>query len=366
MNRIIVRRMKLKEEGRTYMASAMKIEGSASVANRWRWRLSSFLFVYLFLSPFAFLAKAQESGTVFNFLNLPVSSHSTALGGKNISLIEDDISLALQNPALLSGVSDKTIGFSFMTYMQGTNTGAAAYGQQVGARGNWGVHARFVGYGSVKETLLSGEEVGSFKPLDLCIAGQYSHLLSTHWAGGVTAKFIYSHYGPYSSCALAADLGLNYYNEDIDFSFSIAARNLGGQVKSFGNERDPLPADLEIGITKSLGHAPIRISVTMVDLTRWTSKDYFTTGNKLKGGSIFINHFVLGAEWLISSKFYVGLGYNFRRGYEMTAAGSSHAAGLSFGGGVNLKRFKLGVAYAKYHVSAPTLAFTLAYNFQKD
>ena len=313
-----------------------------------------------------FTTKAQESGSVFNFLNLPVSSHSTALGGKNISLTEDDISLAIQNPALLTCVSDKTVGFSFMTYMQGCNTGAAAYSQQVGARGNWGVNVQFVGYGSTKETLLSGEEVGQFKPLDLCVAGQYSHLLSERWAGGVTAKFIYSHYGAYTSCALAADLGLNYYNEESDFSFSLTARNLGGQVKSFGNKRDRLPADLETGFTKSLGHAPIRISVTMVDLTRWTRDDYFTTGNKLKGGSIFINHFVLGAEWLINTKFYVGLGYNFRRAYEMNAAGSSHAAGLSFGGGVNLKKLKFGIAYAKYHVSAPTLAFTLAYNFQKE
>lgn len=309
---------------------------------------------------------AQESGSVFNFLNLPVSSHSTALGGKNISLIEDDISLAIQNPALLSGVSDKTIGFSFMTYMQGCNTGTAAYSQQVGKYGNWGVNVQFVGYGSTKETLLSGEVVGQFKPLDLCIAGQYSHLLSERWAGGVTAKIIYSHYGPYSSLALAADLGLNYYNEETDFSFSITGRNLGGQVKSFGDQHDRLPADLEMGFTKSLGHAPIRISVTMVDMTRWTRNDYFTTGNKLKAGSIFINHFVLGAEWLINDKFYVGMGYNFRRGYEMNAAGSSHAAGLSFGGGVNLKRLKFGIAYAKYHVSAPTLAFTLAYNFQKN
>lgn len=327
-------------------------------------RLTSYIFCYLLLS--SAICNAQESGSVFNFLNLPVSSHSTVLGGKNISLVEDDISLALQNPALLTGVSDKTIGFSFMTYMQGCNTAAAAYSQQVGKYGNWGVHARFVGYGSTDETLLSGEVVGNFKPIDLCLAGQYSHLLSERWAGGVTAKFIYSHYGPYTSCALATDLGLNYYDEDLDLSLSFAARNLGGQIKSFGNKRDHLPADLEIGFTKSLGHAPIRISLTMVDLTRWTSDDYFTTGKKLKSGSIFINHFVLGAEYLISDNYYIGLGYNFRRGYEMTAAGSSHAAGFSFGGGVNLKRLKFGVAYAKYHVSAPTLAFTLAYNFAKE
>ena len=45
----------------------------------------------------------------------------------------------------------------------------------------------------------------------------------------------------------------------------------------------------------------------------------------------------------------------------MKAAGSSHAAGLSFGAGLQLKRIKAGLAYAKYHMGAPTLSFSLAY-----
>ena len=45
----------------------------------------------------------------------------------------------------------------------------------------------------------------------------------------------------------------------------------------------------------------------------------------------------------------------------MKAAGSSHAAGLSFGAGINLNRIKVGLAYAKYHLSAPTLAISLSY-----
>ena len=31
---------------------------------------------------------AQESGSVFNFLNLPVSSHSTALGSNDLTVVE--------------------------------------------------------------------------------------------------------------------------------------------------------------------------------------------------------------------------------------------------------------------------------------
>ena len=50
----------------------------------------------------------------------------------------------------------------------------------------------------------------------------------------------------------------------------------------------------------------------------------------------------------------------------MKTAGSSHAAGLSFGAGVQLKRVSAGVGYAKYHVGAPTLSFNIACNFLKD
>ena len=69
----------------------------------------------------------QESQTAYNFLRLPVSAHGAALGGQNISLIEDDPSLIFSNPALLSSVSDRTIGLNFMNYMAGANTASASY-----------------------------------------------------------------------------------------------------------------------------------------------------------------------------------------------------------------------------------------------
>lgn len=308
----------------------------------------------------------QESTSVFNFLNLPNSAHSTALGGKNISLIEDDISLTMQNPSLLANVSDKTIGFGFMTYMQGSKAGSVAYSQAAGARGTWSLQAQFVGYSSIKETNISGEVMGNFKPLDVCVAGQYSYSLTDRLVGGASGKIIYSHYGEFTSCALAVDLGLNYFVEDKNFSISAVARNMGGQVKRFGNSHERLPFDMEIGFTKGLGHAPICISVTMIDLTRWKDSDYYSPNGNVSGGRKFTNHFVLGVDIKPTQIIYVSGGFNFRRAYEMKAAGSSHASGLSFGAGLNLQRIKLGVAYAKYHVSSPTLSVNLAYNFQKN
>ena len=40
---------------------------------------------------------------------------------------------------------------------------------------------------------------------------------------------------------------------------------------------------------------------------------------------------------------------------------SSHGAGLSLGGGINLDRFSLNIAYGKYHVSSSSIILNLAY-----
>ena len=304
----------------------------------------------------------QESSSVFNFLSLPTSSHATALGGKNISIIEDDASLIFQNPALLSNVSNNSMNLNFMTYMRGSKTGSASFVREHGERGTWGAGVQFVGYGSMTETLETGEVLGDVRALDMAVNGMYSYNLSDYWSGGATGKIIYSKYADYTSVGLAIDLGLNYYNEESDLSFSAVAANLGGQVKAFGDDHERLPFNLQLGLTKGMGHAPIRFSLTMTDLTRWSSKYFYHVSKKPKGGSIFINHFNLDIDILPTDQFYIALGYNFRRAYEMKAAGSSHAAGLSAGAGVNLKKFKFGLAYAKYHVSAHTLAFSASYS----
>lgn len=326
-------------------------------------RFLPFLLAFMLLSASAF---CQETTSIFHFLSLPNSAHNTALGGKNISLVQDDITLTSANPALLSNVSDKTVGVNFMTFMQGCKSGGFAYAQTHKDRGTWSAQVQFVGYSSIKETGINEEILGEMKPLDLCISGQYSYLLTDRLSGGATGKIVYSHYGPYTSCALAVDLGLNYFLEEKNLSVSAVARNIGGQVKRFGDHGERIPFDMQIGFTKGLGHAPIDISLTMVDLTRWSKDDYMPTGEDISGGRIFTNHFVLGVDVYPAKNIYVSGGFNFRRAYEMKAAGGSHAAGLSFGAGINLKKVKVGLAYAKYHLGAPTLSLNLGYSFSKN
>lgn len=325
------------------------------------------LFVILIFTFATIGSYAQNGSNVFDFLNLPTSSHALALGGKNISLIEDDASLIFQNPSLMSSVSDKTLNFNFLTYMQGSKAGNISYVQATGERGTWGAMAQFVGYGDIDETDYEGNIIGTERMLDMNLSGGYSYLLSDRWVGGVSGKFLYSYYAGYSSIALAVDLGINYFDSDKDLSLSFVAANLGGQVTSFGEIGETLPIDLQLGVSKGLGILPIRVHLTFYDMFHWSKSDYYCPDGDLNGFQIFLNHLNIGADvTLYKGRFWLGLGYNFRRGQEMKAGGSSHAAGLTVGAGINIKKIKVGFAYGNYHVGAPTLSFTLAYSFAKE
>ena len=308
----------------------------------------------IILTLFATKMGAQESQTGYNFLRLPVSAHAAALGGDNITLIEDDASLIWHNPALLASVSDKTINLNYMNYMSGANTASASFNRIVKEKASWAVSAQYMDYGKMKETDESNNILGEFSAKDIAVAGYFSYMLSDRLVGGITAKFITSYIGDYNSIGMGVDLGLNYYDPDREWSISAVAKNLGGQLKAYDEKYDKMPIDVQVGVTKRFVHTPFRVSATMVNLNNWDKS--------------FINHVVLGADFIITESFWIGGGYNFRRADEMKiedssdGKGSSHGAGLSFGGGINLERFHLNVAYGKYHVSSSSLLVNLAYS----
>ena len=91
----------------------------------------------IILTLFATKMGAQESQTGYNFLRLPVSAHAAALGGDNITLIEDDEALVFHNPALLASVSDKTINLNYMNYMSGVNVASASFNRIVKEKASW-------------------------------------------------------------------------------------------------------------------------------------------------------------------------------------------------------------------------------------
>ena len=288
---------------------------------------------------------------MYNFLRLPVSAHVAALGGDNITLGDDDATLLLHNPALANNVSDRTLSLNMMTYMEGALTASANFVRAAGERSTWGVEAQFMSYGSMRQTNVYGEQTGDFSAKDISVGATFAYALTNNISGGITAKLVTSHIGQYNSLAAGVDLGLNYYNPESQWSVSAVARNLGGQLKAYEDDFERMPLDLQVGVTKRLVGSPLRLSATLVRLNDWQ----YGLGR----------HIVVGADILLTDQFYVALGYNALRAYEMKISedegSSAHGAGLSIGAGMQLQRLKLHVAYAKYHVSASSLLVNFSY-----
>lgn len=318
----------------------------------------------ILISLFISLAsQAQSEKGVFKFLELPSSSHAAALGGDNISLDEDNLTFAMHNPALLSNVSDKSISLSYMNYTNGVNMASAAFSRILGERSTWAIHTQYLNYGNFKETNAENIELGQFSAKDMAFTGTYSYNLTDLWSGGISTRMIYSAYEKYSSFAVGVDLGLNYYNAESNFSTSIVARNLGGQIKSFDEIRETLPFNLLIGVSKRLAHAPFRLSVTMNNLTDWNRTS--VNSQKDSFSKTLINHFIFGIDFLPTQNTYLSVGYNCKRASELKVNGASNWSGTSIGAGIQLKRIKMGVSYAKYHPASSSLLLNFAMTLTK-
>lgn len=313
------------------------------------------------------VANAQLGRSAYNFLEIPTSSHAYALGGTNITLIDDDITLADQNPALIGQEIDTQLAFGYMLYMGTANFASARYGMAAGEHGAWAAGIRYLNYGSITQTDATGMEGGTFTPQDIVFEGTYSHDFTYRLRGGINLKMIYSNYEKYSALALAADVGINYYNEEKDLSLSLVFKNMGGQLKRFDKAYDRLPFDIQLGYQQSLGHSPVQLSITARHLTRWKLPYYTHKKDSeevvLKDNFIsnFFRHLVFGLQYT-NDRLYLAISYNHKMSTDMATYHRNFFSGFTVGAGLKVKSFALGVTYAMPHKSASNLMLNLSTN----
>ncbi len=299
---------------------------------------------------------SQQSSGVFDFLNLPVSARIDALGGENVSLVERDVSTIFHNPAFLGPEMDLDLNLGYANYLADIQTGNVVFAKSMGERSAWGIGVNFLDYGAFKETTIDNVVLGDFSAKDLCFNAFFSRDLTDRLRGGVAAKVIYSALDQYTSVGLAVDVGLSYYNPDKNFSAGLVGKNLGRQVKAYNEEYEPLPWDIQIGITQRLNHAPLRFSVTALHLTQWKF-DSVTEGSTEEDSffKTFFKHLSFGAEFLLSDNFWIGAGYNPKTGYDMSLETGNRWGGLSGGAGIRVKAFDIGLGISKIHPSATSI-----------
>ena len=282
----------------------------------------------LFIFFFSFLLRAvvaQTGDTGYTFLRYPSSARANAMGGNTMSLVERDPSLIFHNPALLGAEMDQMVNLNYLNYISDINVGSALFTKAYKEKGAWGVGASFFSQASL--------------------------------------KFLYSGIGDYTSIGMVVDAGLSYYDSEKGFSFGFAFKNIGAQLKAYEDERQKMPWDIQLGITKQMAHAPIRLSLTAQYLTKWKVEyvdDYdreYTGDNFFKS---FVKHLVIGVDYIPSDNFWLGIGYNPKTALDMKLQGSNALAGFSGGAGVRIKMFDVGVSVAKYHPSALSMMLSIS------
>lgn len=310
-----------------------------------------------------FNTKAQDGTNAYNYLNIPVSSHVYGLGGHNITIIDDDINLVEQNPALLGPEFDKQIGLNYMRYIGESNFMGARFGNKIKEHNAWSAGIQYYGYGEFIAADIDGTITGTFNANDIAFSATYSHDINDRLRGGITMKALSSKYEEYSAFALCADLGINYYNPENELSFSVVLKNLGGQLTKFNEEYDRLPWDIQLGFSQFLKNTSIRISITATHLSKWELPYYVredensTTSNLIEKnsfGSNLFRHLTFAAEYVPTDKFYIGLGYNHKTRTDMSTYSRNFLSGFSVAAGIKTKSIGVGIALAQPHTGATT------------
>ena len=320
---------------------------------------------------FAYSAEAQIGGKHFyEFLNIPNSSRITALGGYANAIKDDDVSLALTNPAALNESMAGAISFSHNFYLSDIQNGYVGYGHQLNNT-TYTLHAgiQYITYGAFDETNDIGDVVGEFKAGEQAFVIGGGKQLNENYSVGVNLKYISSRFESYTSSAIAGDVAAMYYNPESRMAITINLTNVGWILSDYSDNSDgSMPTQMQIGFSKKLRHLPFRYSIIAHHLEEWNiayddpnvqdQTILFGEEESSDSGPGFFDqlsrHLVFNGEFLFGKEenFRLRMGYNNLRRADLNLVNQFTLAGFSFGVGFKVNRFRLDYGFGGYHYAS--------------
>jgi hypothetical protein len=321
---------------------------------------------------------AQIGGTsTYSFLKLAPSSRITGLGETNITIVDYDPTTQLSNPASLNSKMSRQAHFSTVVYPGGVNYGNLGYVQDFAKKGTYGIGLQYIAYGNIQATDEAGNVTGKVNASEFNLYGGGAYRFGKIFSVGANLKLVYSEFQSFRSFGMAADLAATVNDTAHGIIATIAAKNIGGQLLSYtkGNH-EPLPFDLQAGISVGFKNFPIRFHLTLHDLHRWDirydnpadtkSDNLFQDSSSSKpkkyiGDKIF-RHVIFGAEINIKKVVFIDVAYNHQRRMEMVQTTRRSIAGFTIGLGVHVKQFSVGIALSPMPLKQTLAHFTFVVN----
>ena len=342
---------------------------------------SGLTLIFLILFQTSGLLAQVHSQSSFRFVNLVTSPRVAGFGGNMINVKDNDLSLAYTNPALLNPTMDNQVSLSYLNYIAGINYGMFSYAKDVENVGTFAVNMQFVGYGTFDETDNSGTVIGSFSANQTGINLAGSRQITDRFSAGAQLKFLFSNLERYTAFGMGLDIAGTYHIEEEILTTSLVFKNIGYQLTSYydGGDKEPLPFEIQIGVSKKMKHAPFRLSLVLENLQQWDlsyiDPNLIGKTDPLTGQPIEINeasfgkklmlHTVFGLELVFSKNIMVQLGYNYRRRDELKTNEKPALAGFSFGFGAKFGAFKISYALSSFNQAGAANHFGLALFFNE-
>jgi len=336
------------------------------------------------LMALSYSAGAQVVGGqfAFEFLRMANSAHVSALGGMTVANPDNDISFALQNPAMMRPGLHNQLELTYNSYYADIKVMDLQYGWHAPSiNTSFFFGLQYINYGNFTETNDIGNIYGTGHAVDYAVAFGASRKYLEHWRYGADVKLAYSNYAGIIASAVMTDVGVNYYDTSSLWDFGLTAKNMGVMAAKYTSNipSEPLPFDLQLGVSKRFKHMPLRLFATMHHLYEWDVRyanpdDLTSTSNlgKLdtasdKGshfGDKLFRHFIFGAELTLGKRIVLTGSYNDLQRRELVLTTAPGLAGFAFGVGLYLNKFQVHYGRTYFHVAGPynELSLTMCLN----
>lgn len=286
-------------------------------------------------------AQPGAETTPFQVLQIEPSARTAALGGSLTPVADGDVNVLFYNPAVPGPATSRSAAVSYLNHLSDLNAGSVAYSHTV--RG-WGttLHGgvRFAHWGTLEGRDKFGNRTEDFSAGETVLTLGGARPLGPRTRYGANLHVLHAHIEQAQAVALALDLGGLYRVPDRRLTLGATVRHVGGMLDRFGTTREPLPLDLQFGLSKRLAHLPLLLTLTGYDLTNLS--------RGVRGGGTVdhvLGHLALGAELQPGDLLRLRVGYNHRRSKELALTERFDLAGFGFGFGLTVSGLTVDYAY---------------------
>lgn len=325
-----------------------------------------FVFILFFVSLTAL--KAQVAGiSTLSVLDMPASGRAAGVGFDYLSLYDDDVTLTLNNPSLISEECDNQIAVGLVNLFAGANFGTVAYSHNFKHLGAFTFGLLFDSFGRFEGYDAEDVPTGSFSASDYVFSIGWGRAIDENVSIGANFKPVLSQYETYTAFAFGIDIAATYMSTSRAFAATVMGRNIGAQICTFDGTTERLPFEISIAGSYKLQDAPFRLMFSLNELQQWQLVyedplnpsiyvDPFT-GEVTQPSTVarfadnLFRHVGVGVELQVKKVFFARLGYSYRQMREMKAADVFNLSGFSFGFGLEVKGFRFCYSRNNYHLT---------------